>query len=156
VVRGDGREIHRAGVGTEVADLSSSGTRALVIELLPPIWLIRVAVSAVWLYEGLWCKLLRGQPHQLEVVGAVPRFDPRTSALFLKLLGVAEVALALWALAGVAPIPCAAVQTLLLVTLNAGGLIFARRIIHDPAGMVVKNFAFLLLVWVAAGLRGWS
>ena len=125
-------------------------------ELLPPVWLIRVAVSAVWLYEGLWCKLLRGQPHQLEVVGAVPRFDARTSAIFLKLLGVVEVGLAIWAFTGVAPIPCAAAQTLLLVSLNAGGLVFARRIIHDPAGMVVKNFAFLLLVWVAAGLRGWS
>jgi hypothetical protein len=127
-----------------------------VIELLPPIWLIRFAVSAVWLYEGLWCKLLRGQPHQLEVVGAVPRFDARTSALFLRLLGAVEVGLAAWALSGVAPIPCATAQTLLLMSLNAGGLVFARRIIHDPAGMVVKNFAFLLLVWVAAGLRGWN
>ncbi len=127
-----------------------------MIELLPPIWLIRVAVSAVWIYEGLWCKLLRGQPHQLEVVEAVPRFDARTGAQFLKILGAVEVGLALWALSGVAPIPCAAAQTLLLVALNAGGLVFARRIIHDPAGMVVKNFAFLLLVWVAAGLRGWS
>jgi hypothetical protein len=34
--------------------------------LLPPLWLIRAAVAAVWLYEGLWCKLLRGQPHELE------------------------------------------------------------------------------------------
>jgi len=127
-----------------------------MIELLPPIWLIRVAVAAVWLYEGLWCKLLGGEPHQLQVVGAAPLFEPRTGAIFLKLLGALEVALALWALSAVAPIPCAAVQTLLLVTLNAGGLVFARRIIHDPAGMVVKNFAFLVLVWVAAGLPGWS
>ena len=43
-------------------------------------------------------------------------------------------------------------QTLLLVTLNANGLIWARHLIHDPGGMVVKNFAFLVLVWVAAGL----
>ncbi len=127
-----------------------------MIELLPPIWLIRVAVAAVWLYEGLWCKLLGGQPHQLQVVGAAPLFEPRTGALFLKLLGALEVALALWALSAVAPIPCAAVQTLLLVTLNAGGLLWARRVIHDPGGMVVKNFAFLVLVWVSAGLPAWS
>lgn len=125
-------------------------------ELLPPVWLIRVAVSAVWLYEGLWCKLLRGEPNQFKVVEAVPRFGPRLGALFLTFLGAVEVSLALWALAGAAAIPCAVIQTLLLVTLNANGLIWARRVIHDPAGMVVKNFAFLVLVWVSAGLPRWS
>jgi len=130
--------------------------RVLMIVLLPPIWLIRVAVSAVWLYEGLWCKLLGGEPHQLRVVEAVPRFDPGRSGLLLRTLGAVEVGVALWALSAVAPIPCAIAQTLLLVSLNAGGLLWARQIIHDPAGMVVKNFAFLVLVWVSAGLPGWS
>jgi hypothetical protein len=35
-------------------------------------------------------------------------------------------------------------------------LLWARPIIHDPGGMVVKNFAFLVLVWVSAGLPGWA
>ena len=119
---------------------------------LPPVWLLRIAVAAVWLYEGLWCKLLGGEPHQLTVVESVPRFGPRIGAAFLKALGVVETALALWALSGIAPLPCAVAQTLLLVTLNTNGMIFARHIIHDPPGMLVKNFAFLLLAWVAASL----
>ena len=123
-------------------------------ELLTPIWLIRVAVAAVWLYEGLWCKLLGGEPHQLQVVAAVPRYGPRVGALFLKTLGVVEVAMGLWALSGWAPLLCAIAQTVLLVTLNVNGIIFARHIIHDPAGMVVKNFAFLVLAWVAASHPG--
>lgn len=127
-----------------------------MIALLPPFWLIRVAVAAVWLYEGLWCKLLGGEPHQLEVVQAVPRLGFRVGALFLTLLGAVETIVALWALSGLAAVPCAVVQTLLLVTLNANGLVWARNIIHDPAGMVVKNFAFLVLVWVSASLPGWS
>ena len=127
-----------------------------MIELLPPVWLIRIAVSAVWLYEGLWCKLLGGEPHQLRVVEAVPGLDPRAKRLFLKFLGAVEVGLALWALSGIASVPCAAAQTLLLVALNTAGLLWARRIIHDPGGMVVKNFAFLVLVWVSASLPGWS
>jgi hypothetical protein len=124
--------------------------------LLPAFWLIRVAVAAVWLYEGLWCKLLKGQPHEFEVVESVPYFGPRIGALFLKVLGVVEVAVAAWVLSAVAPVACAAVQTLLLVSLNACGLLWARHIIHDPAGMVVKNFAFLVLAWVAASLPGWQ
>jgi hypothetical protein len=123
--------------------------------LLPPFWLIRGAVAAVWLYEGLWCKLLGGETRQFQVVAAVPRYGPRFGMLFLKLLGAAEVGLALWALSGIAPLPCAVIQTLLLVTLNANGLLWARHIIHDPGGMVVKNFAFLVLVWVSASLPGW-
>ncbi len=126
-----------------------------MITLLPPFWLIRGAVAAVWLYEGLWCKLLRREPRQFEVVAAVPRFGPRFGALFLYALGAGEVALAAWAFSGFAPVACAAAQTLLLVALNANGLIWARHIIHDPGGMVVKNFSFLVLAWVAAGLPGW-
>ncbi len=121
--------------------------------LLVPLWLIRVAVAGVWLYEGLWCKLLGREPNQLTIVEAVPRLGPKIGALFLKALGVVEVALGVWALSGVAPVWGALAQTVLLVGLNANGLLWARQLIHDPGGMVVKNFAFLVLAWVAASLR---
>jgi hypothetical protein len=124
--------------------------------LMPPSWLIRAAVAAVWLYEGLWCKLLRGDANQFEIVKAVPRFGPRFGVPFLHALGVVEVAMALWSLSAVSPLLCAVAQTVLLVTLNVNGLIWSRHLIHDPAGMVVKNFAFLVLVWVAAGLPAWQ
>ena len=127
-----------------------------MLPLLPPFWLIHIAVSAVWLYEGLWCKLLNGEPRQVQVVVAVPHYGPRIGVVFLKLLGVVELGLALWILSGVAPLVCALVQTVLLISLNACGLLWARHIIHDPAGMVVKNFAFLVLVWVAASLPAWN
>jgi type III secretory pathway component EscU len=126
-----------------------------MLELLPPPWLIRVAVAVVWLYEGLWCKLLRGQPHEFEVVRAVPSYGPRYGVPFLMALGVIEVALAVWVLSAIAPVACAVVQTVLLVALNANGLLWARHLIHDPAGMVVKNSAFLVLVWVGASLPPW-
>jgi uncharacterized membrane protein YphA (DoxX/SURF4 family) len=129
----------------------------LQMTLLPPLWLIHIAVAAVWLYEGLWCKVLGRERRQLQIVEAVPYFGPRMGALFLKTLGVGEIGLGLWVLSGIGPGPCALAQTVLLVTLNASGLVWARHIIHDPGGMVVKNFAYLVLVWVAAGLsRGTS
>jgi hypothetical protein len=120
----------------------------------PPIWLIHGAVAAVWLYEGLWCKLLAGERRQFQIVAAVPRLGPRFGVPFLKALGLVEVALAFWVLSGLTPLICALAQTILLVTLNANGLLWARHIIHDPAGMVVKNFAFLVLAWVSASLPG--
>jgi hypothetical protein len=80
----------------------------------------------------------------------------RLGGPLLRVLGAVEVAIGIWTLSGIAPLPCAITQTLLLVTLNANGLVWARHIIHDPAGMVIKNFAFLVLVWVSAGLPGWA
>lgn len=127
-----------------------------MISLLPPFWLIRIAVAAVWLYEGLWCKLLGGAPDQSRIVQSVPYFGPRFGRLVLGAIGVIEVALALWVLSGAAPILCAATQTVLLVAMNANGLFWAHDLIHDPGGMVVKNFAFLVLAWVAASLPGWA
>ncbi|NNK41548.1 MAG: hypothetical protein HKP46_02715, partial [Myxococcales bacterium] len=114
--------------------------------------LIRGAVAAVWFYEGLWCKLLRGEPREFEVVKAVPRFGERFGVPFLLALGAVEVTLGLWVLSGAAPFLCALSQTVLLVSLNANGWIWSRHIIHDPRGMLVKNFAFLVLAWVAASV----
>ena len=111
-------------------------------------------MAGVWLYEGLWCKLLRGQPHEFAGVAAVPHFGRRIGTAFLLALGTVEVALALWTLSAAAPVSCALVQTLPLVSLNSNGLLWARHIVPDPVGMVVKNFAFLVLIWVSAGLPG--
>ena len=122
-------------------------------ELMPPAWVIRLAVAAVWLYEGLWCKLCNGDPNQLRVVEAVPFWGPRIGRPVLMALGAVEVGVGLWALSGLFPVAGAIAQTALLVTLNLNGLLWSRHLIHDPAGMVVKNAAFLVLVWVSAGLR---
>ena len=121
---------------------------------LPPLLLVRGAVAAVWLYEGLWCKVLGREPHQVQVVEAVPRLGPILGRKFLLALGLVETTLGVWVMSGVTPGLCAVVQTTLLIALNANGLLWARHIIHDPAGMVVKNVPFLLLAWVAAAMSG--
>jgi len=120
----------------------------------PPLAVIRASVAAVWLYEGLWCKILGRVRSQVDVVTAVPRLGPRFGLPFLKALGLVEAALAVWVVTGAAPGLCAVVQTALLVVLNVNGLVWARGIIHEPAGMVVKNAAFLVLVWVCGAIPG--
>ena len=120
----------------------------------PPLVVIRASVAAVWLYEGLWCKILGQVQSQVEVVTAVPRLGPRFGLRFLKVLGIVEVAMAAWVMTGMAPAICAITQTGLLIMLNANGLLWARHIIHDPPGMVIKNIAFLVLVWVCGAIPG--
>jgi uncharacterized membrane protein YphA (DoxX/SURF4 family) len=117
---------------------------------MPPLLLLRFGVAAVWLYEGLWCKLLEGAPNQENIVAAHPLFGRRLARLFLQTLAVVEIALAVWVMSGWQAALCALAQTVLLVVMNANGLLFARRFISDPAGMVVKNFGLVLLAWVVA------
>ena len=99
----------------------------------PPLALLRVSVAAVWIYEGLWCKLMGRVASQKEVVGAVPKFGGWAGP-FLMVLGVVELALGIWVLTGWMAAWCAVVQTVLLITLNTNGLLWARKMIHDPGG----------------------
>ena len=122
--------------------------------VFPSILIIRLSVAAVWLYEGLWCKILGRVPLQLEVVTAVPRLGPQFGAPFLQTLGIMEIAVAGWVMTGISPALCAIFQTALLIVLNANGLLWARHIIHEPAGMVIKNIAFLMLVWICGAIPG--
>jgi len=118
----------------------------------PPLVVIRGAVAAVWLYEGLWCKLFGRAKLEAQVVVTVPGIGPRFAPWFLKALGAVEVVLAMWVMSGIHPSNCAIAETALLVVLNVNGLLWARHIIHDPAGMIVKNIAFLVLVWACGAI----
>jgi uncharacterized membrane protein YphA (DoxX/SURF4 family) len=120
----------------------------------PPLVVIQISVAAVWFYEGFWCKILGRMQSQLQVVKAVPRLGPLFGSPFLKVIGVVEVALGVWVLSGIAPGTCAIVETAFLVVLNVNGLLWARRFIHDPAGMVFKNIAFLMLAWICGSIPG--
>ncbi len=117
---------------------------------MPPSELIRIAVAAVWIYEGFWCKILGRMPHQEKIVEGVPAMGPASAEFVLMLIGWVECGIGVWVLAGWQAWWAAAMQTVLLVSMNTAGLIWGRRHIHDPAGMVVKNFALLVLAWVAA------
>jgi hypothetical protein len=115
--------------------------------------LIRVALAAVWLYQGLWCKLLSGSRLHMEIVASVL---PAVAHGVLLAVGAAECALAIWILAGIRLRAAAIAQTLMLAGMNGAALLWAGHLIADPAAMLLQNFAFLLLAWVAAEDRGAS
>lgn len=117
---------------------------------MPPTILIRLTVACVWLYEGLWCKVLTRMPHQEDIAHSVPFLGNRFSHAILPGIGIVEILLGIWVLTGYQPWVAVWTQTILLVVMNTIGVLTARRFILDPAGMLFKNFAFLVLAWVAA------
>jgi hypothetical protein len=111
---------------------------------------VRGVVAGVWIYQGLWCKLLGRVARHEAVAGSVPFLGPRMAHLTMFALGVTECLLALWVLGGWWPLAAWISQCLLLAAMNAGGLLWARELIPDPAGLVLQNVAFLTLAGVGA------
>ena len=106
----------------------------------------------MWLYQGLWQKLLFAAPHQVEVVRiALPPTLPAETVLAI--IGAVEVCLAIWVLSGIRARLAGLAQTALLVGMNSAGLIWSWEHIADPGGMIVSNLAFLALVWCVAEWR---
>lgn len=122
----------------------------MTLQMRPAPKLIRAAIAMVWLYEGLWCKLLGGVPGHADVIAAAPFIGPAAARAALMTLGLAECGIAAWVLFGRRMRQAALVQTVLLAAMNAGGTIWATRLIPDPGGMIVQNLAFLVLIWIAA------
>jgi hypothetical protein len=104
----------------------------------------------VWLYHGLWCKILGRCPDQLRVVEDLPGMPRRLAKPALVALGVVEIAFAGWVLSGRRPRTAAAAESGALALMNGGGLAFGRRHIAHPRALVAENLAFLALVWWAA------
>ena len=108
----------------------------------------RIAIALVWLYQGFWCKVLGKVPRHARVVEAAPLFTTHSARWFLFALGCFETLLGLWVLRGKYAIAGAALQIALLIGMNAGGVLWARSIIPDSAGMLFHNFAFGVLIWI--------
>lgn len=111
----------------------------------------RTAIALVWIYQGFWCKLLGHAPHHQKIVEATPFFNSSLARQALVALGFFECVLAAWVLSGIHPHEAAVMQTILLVSMNTAGIWWARSLISDTVGMLLQNFVFLLLAWVAAG-----
>jgi hypothetical protein len=48
----------------------------MTLQTRPDPKLIRASIALVWLYEGLWCKLLGGMPRHAEVIALHPSLAP--------------------------------------------------------------------------------
>ncbi len=112
--------------------------------------LARLAIAAVWLYQGGWCKLVAPNERHLTIVADLPGVGPAHARKALAVVGSVEVALAAWVLSGRAPRTAAALQTALLGAMNGGGLLFSRGTIPEPVNMVTQNLALIALIWSTA------
>jgi hypothetical protein len=117
---------------------------------MPSQKLIRASIALVWLYQGLWCKVLGWTPQQKALVADVPFIGHVAARTVLIALGLIECSIAVWVFSGKRMRQAALAQTGLLIAMNTGGIIWGWRLIPDVGGMLTQNFAFLVLIWIAA------
>jgi uncharacterized membrane protein YphA (DoxX/SURF4 family) len=107
--------------------------------------LLRVAVALVWLYQGLWHKIIAVDARHLEIVASAPTFLP--PRLALGLIGGLETLFAFSILARWRERFFAMFQIGSLVAMNVAGILFAGHKIPDIGGMLTMNLVFALTIW---------
>lgn len=105
----------------------------------------RFLIAAVWIFHGLFSKLLGGIPrHEIIVARILGEGFARPATL---MIGLLEIGLGLWVLTGRKRVLCAATQTLAITSMNTLEIFLARDLLISAPGMVALNAAFLACVW---------
>ena len=112
-----------------------------------------LGVAAVWLHQGLWCKVMRGCPSHHAIVASVPGIGDDRARVFELALGLVEGGVASWLLTGRSHYRTALVQTLLVAGMNAGGLLVGSQHIENRWRMVARNIAFVGAIWLIPARR---
>jgi hypothetical protein len=107
--------------------------------------LSQILIGGVWVFHGLYSKILHGIPRHQLIVARV--LGERMARPATKLIGGAEVLLGIWAFTGMARVECAAVQTLAIVFMNTLEIARARSLLISAPGMVLLNLGFLAVIW---------
>lgn len=112
---------------------------------LNPELIARLFIAAVWIFHGLYSKLLQGIPRHQEIVARILGDSLATPATIL--IGTMEIILGLWVLSRFYPEFSAAVQTAALVSMNTLEIILAPDLLISAIGMVALNLLFITLIW---------
>jgi hypothetical protein len=107
--------------------------------------LLTVVIGSVWIFHGLYSKVLDGIPRHRLIVARVLGEDHARGATVT--VGVCEVLVGCWAFSRWNRPACAAVQTLAIAVMNTLEIVYANDLLVWAAGMVVLNLGFLCLVW---------
>ena len=138
-------------MSTEITNIA--GTKQISDRRRGWIAALTCMVASVWMFHGLFNKLMGASPRHLLIVQAVPGLGGNVGRFALVGVGIVEVAIAVWILSGRRARVSAAVQTVVLLSMNVVELTWARKYLLWPAGLVPVNLCFLGLAWANALLR---
>ena len=106
--------------------------------------LLNYLIAAVWLANGLFCKLLNGVPRHQEIVARI--LGNGYSAPLTRLIGLSEIAMAVWIISGFWARLNAITQVAIIATMNVLEFILAPDLLLWGRFNLLFAFLFMLLI----------
>jgi uncharacterized membrane protein YphA (DoxX/SURF4 family) len=104
----------------------------------------RLVFSAVWLVNGIWCKLLDGVPRHREIVARI--LGEEHSLLLTRMIGISEVVMAVWILSGIRWKWSCAAQIAAVVMMNVIEFILAPNLLLFGRFNSLVALAYIMVV----------
>lgn len=109
--------------------------------------IITLFIAAVWLVNGLFCKILNYVPRHEEIVGAILSLD-RPSAYFMtKIIGFSEILMAIWVLTGIKARWNAIAQIMIIASMNLLEFILVSDLLLWGSFNAIFAFIFILIIY---------
>ena len=107
--------------------------------------LLNYFIAAVWIANGLFCKVLNLVPRHQEIVGRILGNDH--SRFLTIIIGLSEIAMAVWILSGLWTRLNAVVQIFIIATMNILEFFLAPDLLLWGKANAVFAFMFILLIY---------
>lgn len=106
--------------------------------------LLNLLIAAVWIANGLFCKLLNLVPRHQEIVARI--LGNAHATLLTRLIGMAEIAMAVWIISGYWARQNALTQVLIIATMNVLEFILAPDLLLWGRFNLLFACLFMLLI----------
>jgi uncharacterized membrane protein YphA (DoxX/SURF4 family) len=104
-------------------------------------------ISAVWLINGLVCKVLNLVPRHEQIVGRILNFDRTSANIFTILIGLSEIIMVIWILSGILTRLNAITQIIVIATMNTLEFTLVPDLLLWGKANAVFAFLFILIIY---------
>ena len=108
--------------------------------------LLNYLIAAVWLANGLFCKVLNLVPRHQEIVARI--IGNAHAGVLTRLIGLAEIAMAVWILSGFRTKLNAITQAVIIATMNSLEYMLAPDLLLWGRFNALYAFLFILVILV--------
>jgi len=106
--------------------------------------LLNYIIATVWIVNGLFCKVLNLVPRHQEIVARILGNDH--ARLLTKVIGLSEIAMAVWILSGFRTRLNAIIQIIVIATMNVLEFIIVPDLLLWGRFNLLFAFLFILLI----------
>jgi uncharacterized membrane protein YphA (DoxX/SURF4 family) len=109
--------------------------------------LINYFIAAVWLINGLLCKVLHLVPRHEQIVGRILKLDTSSANIATIVIGVSEILIAIWILSGILTRLNATTQIVIIATMNILEFFLVPELLLWGKANAIFAFIFIVVIY---------